>query len=326
MEDLKITVESNSGEKFENCQTVVVTEDDRCRKFLESWKVKLCSCPDSLILDEYHDGESDNICLVRFGGSTVSFNVISYCSITKSFKEVSCSSDNTLGTSKIIRVVADFLGESFCRKYRVPRDELSKRSKRKLELQAKQVLQALSSTNQAAVHVDSLHDGIDFQFSLSRGRFEDMIIQQVNQIVNLIPSETCQLIVYGGGANIPLFKRQATAKHSKITYLNEETVSILASKSEAKNLEKVKVKTTLTDIFYGDTIILPKRSPVPSLATGDLEISNDKNYICCTEGQLSEALKDLNPDEKISYIIAYEEKGCRIMLNQGNQMKYDLVF
>merc|ERR1712178_388971 len=104
------------------------------------------------------------------------------------------------------------------------------------------------------------------------------------------------------------------------------TVSILASKSEAKNLEKVKVKTTLTDIFYGDTIILPKRAPVPSLATGDLEISNDRNYICCTEGQLSEALKDLNPDEKISYIIAYEEKGCRIMLNQGNQMKYDLVF
>ena len=78
MEDLKITVESNSGEKFENCQTVVVTEDDRCRKFLENWKVQLCSCPDSLILDEYHDGKSDNICLVRFGGSTVSFNVMHF--------------------------------------------------------------------------------------------------------------------------------------------------------------------------------------------------------------------------------------------------------
>lgn len=132
--------------------------------------------------------------------------------------------------------------------------------------------------------------------------------------------------MYGGGANIPLFKRQATSKHPNITFLNEETISVLASKTEKKNLEKVKVKTTLTDIFYGDTIILPRLSPVPSLATGDVKISNDKNYICCSEGQLSEALNDLNPDEIISYIIAYEEKGCRIMLNQGNQLKYDLVF
>lgn len=328
--DLKTTIESNSGEKFENCVNTFVSEDNRCIKYLESLKnnkIKICSCPENLILEKYYDQKASKIALLRFGGTAVTITSINYDNKTKSYKTTDSQTITNLGVSNLIILLRDFLAESFCRKHRIPKDELSARSKRKLELNAKQVLQALSSTNQASVHVDSLHDGIDFTMSVSRGRFEDLALNQITKIVNLISENTEQSIIYGGGANIPLFKRLIGSK-SNCTILNEECLAILASSTQISKdrLSTLQLQSSSTNIYYGDEILCTKNQPVPLLQNGTLEFNKTKNYISCTEGQLSEQLEKINPDDKIQYILCYTEKNCQIMFRQNDVLIYELVF
>merc|ERR1712066_151621 len=114
--------------------------------------------------------------------------------------------NDDLGVENVVTVLTNFLVTDFKRKNRI-QDEFGSRSTRKLHLAAKVAVQTLSSNTQASIHVDSLYDGMDYNFNLSRGRFEDLVKNILTKVLSNIPSETSHLFLLGGGANIPLFQK-----------------------------------------------------------------------------------------------------------------------
>ena len=76
------------------------------------------------------------------------------------------------GGDQITGVLADYLATEFQRKHRMdPRE--SKRSKLKLKMQAETVKHILSTLDTSNCYIESLCEGIDFSFNVTRARFEN---------------------------------------------------------------------------------------------------------------------------------------------------------
>lgn len=114
------------------------------------------------------------------------------------------------------KLVGDYLAKEFARKTKMDVTE-SKKSMIKLMLAAEGTKKALSSRDAAPCYVESLMDGVDFNVSVNRGRFE-MIIEP---LISLVPSiildslrkadvplsSIDQVLFVGGASRIPSFQR-----------------------------------------------------------------------------------------------------------------------
>lgn len=124
-----------------------------------------------------------------------------------------------VGGDQLLDSVTNYLAEDFTRKYKLDPKE-SPRSMGKLKNAAETCMHVLSTMGSANCFVESLYEGIDFNVTISRARFESLIspllssfVQPVHEVLKNTEhkaSDIQKVILCGGAMKIP--KLQATVK------------------------------------------------------------------------------------------------------------------
>ena len=165
-------------------------------------------------LDKQTKGEK-NILVFDFGGGTFDASLLT---LDEGVFEVKATAgDNRLGGEDIDIRVAEFLAEEFKRKSKVDIYSLTEKQKSrafaKLKRSAEGAKRTLSSATVANIEIDSLADGEDFNFTLTRAKFENTcddifrkVILPVEQILKeskISKSSVDDIVLVGGSTRIP---------------------------------------------------------------------------------------------------------------------------
>merc|ERR1711920_477896 len=122
-------------------------------------------------LDKKGSGEK-NILIYDMGGGTFD---VSLLTIEDGIFEVKATAGDThLGGEDFDNRIVDFCMQDFKRKNRGKDLASNQRALRRLRTQCERAKRTLSSSTQATIEIDSLFDGIDYNCSLSRARFEEL--------------------------------------------------------------------------------------------------------------------------------------------------------
>ncbi|CEO96153.1 unnamed protein product (mitochondrion) [Plasmodiophora brassicae] len=152
-----------------------------------------------------------NVLIFDLGGGTFD---VSLLTMDGGVFEVKATAGNThLGGEDFDdRLVQHFVDE-FKRKNRGADLTGNQRALRRLRTQCEKAKRALSSSTQATIEVDSLHDGADFSSTITRARFEalcqdlfDKCLGPVDQVLKdsgISKSQVDEVVLVGGSTRIP---------------------------------------------------------------------------------------------------------------------------
>lgn len=109
------------------------------------------------------------------------------------------------------RMVIHFVDE-FKRKYKKDLNT-NKRAIRRLRTACERAKRTLSSSTQASIEIDSLHEGIDFYTSITRARFEELCadlfrgtlepVEKAMRDAKLDKGQIDEIVLVGGSTRIP---------------------------------------------------------------------------------------------------------------------------
>merc|ERR1712232_1088474 len=129
------------------------------------------------------------------------------------FEVKATAGDTHLGGEDFDNRIIDFCMQDFKRKNRGKDMAGNNRAIRRLRTQCERAKRTLSSSTQATIEIDSLFDGIDYNCSLSRARFEELNMDYFRN--SMAPVEKCmkdsgidkrnvhEVILVGGSTRIP---------------------------------------------------------------------------------------------------------------------------
>merc|ERR1711881_403744 len=129
------------------------------------------------------------------------------------FEVKATAGDTHLGGEDFDNRVVDFCMQDFKRKNRGKDLAGNQRAIRRLRTQCERAKRTLSSSTQATIEIDSLFDGIDYNCSLSRARFEELCMDYFRNSMG--PVEKCmrdsgidkkavhEVVLVGGSTRIP---------------------------------------------------------------------------------------------------------------------------
>ena len=122
-------------------------------------------------LDKDKKAGERNVLIFDLGGGTFD---VSLLTIDDGVFEVKATAGDThLGGSDFDNLITQHFVSEFKKKHKIDVSE-NKRAIRRLRTSAEKIKRTLSSGTSASVEVDSLAEGIDFNATLSRARFENM--------------------------------------------------------------------------------------------------------------------------------------------------------
>ena len=151
-----------------------------------------------------------NVLIFDCGGGTFDVSILS---IDDSVFEVQATAGDThLGGEDFdTRMVEHFMSE-FKKKHKVDLSD-NKKALRKLRTASEKAKRTLSSSTTAMIEIDSLYDGIDFNTSISRAKFESLCddlfrktmkpVEQVLSDSKLSKSQIDEVVLVGGSTRIP---------------------------------------------------------------------------------------------------------------------------
>ena len=157
-----------------------------------------------------------NVLIFDCGGGTHDVSIVS---IDDGVFEVKATAGDThLGGEDFDSLMVDFCVKEFNRKHKDASGLSSnKRALRRLRTACERAKRTLSSAAVAPIEVESLHDGIDFMFSLSRARFEEItgaLIQRCLTPVSKVLSDAKmdkdsihEIVLVGGSTRIPKIQK-----------------------------------------------------------------------------------------------------------------------
>ena len=157
------------------------------------------------------NGESEkNVLIFYLGGGTFD---VSLLSIDDGMFEVKSTAGNThLGGEDFDNILLNHFICEFRRKYRHD-IKSNKRSVRRLKTACEKLKRTLSSVTNGSIELDSLYEGIDFNTSLTRARFENMCdhffrdcLDTVDKVLvdgKLDKSKVDEIVLIGGSTRIP---------------------------------------------------------------------------------------------------------------------------
>merc|ERR1711871_1501585 len=122
-------------------------------------------------LDKTAGGGEKNVLIFDLGGGTFD---VSLLTIEDGIFEVKATAGDThLGREDFDNRMVDYFKQEFRKKHK---NDLSsnERALRRLRTSCERAKRTLSSSTQAYIEIDSLADGIDFQSTITRARFEEM--------------------------------------------------------------------------------------------------------------------------------------------------------
>nr|XP_018906920.1 PREDICTED: heat shock 70 kDa protein 14-like [Bemisia tabaci] len=171
--------------------------------------------------------ETKYICVYRVGGVSCDAAILR---LRNGFIQILASETNfDIGGHELVSKLIQCFCEEMKRKYKVDPNE-SKRSIRKLRSAAETCIKVLSTLSSASVSVDSLFEGIDFNYQMSRARFESLIpslfgpldapINDALQSAQLQATDINEVILCGEPLKTPRLQ-----SHVKSLFPNAEVLS-----------------------------------------------------------------------------------------------------
>ncbi|KAJ8877843.1 hypothetical protein PR048_022302 [Dryococelus australis] len=157
------------------------------------------------------DPEQESMCLVyRVGGTSLDVSVVQVNS--GMYTALGTLHKPRLGGDNFTKLLADYLAAEFMHKWKLdPHD--SRRSMTKLMSAAETCKHVLSTMSTAHCFVESLCEGVDFSYNITRARFDNLIaasiqeyIHPVRRVLEKAAVETGvinKLILCGGSMKIP---------------------------------------------------------------------------------------------------------------------------
>jgi len=160
-------------------------------------------------LDKNDEGEK-NVLIFDLGGGTFD---VSLLSIDDGMFEVKSTAGNThLGGEDFDNILLNHFICEFRRKHRHD-IKSNKRSVRRLKTACEKLKRTLSSVTNGSIELDSLYEGIDFNTSLTRARFENMCdhffrdcLDTVDKVLvdgKMDKSKVDEIVLIGGSTRIP---------------------------------------------------------------------------------------------------------------------------
>ncbi len=160
-------------------------------------------------LDKQHNNEQ-NVLIFDLGGGTFD---VSLLSIEDGVFEVKATAGDThLGGEDFDNRLVQYCVQEFKKKYG---EDLTKsqRSLRRLRTQCERAKRTLSAAMQANIEIDSLHNGIDFNTTITRARFEALCqdyfkdslapVDKVLRDAKMSKSDIHEVVLVGGSTRIP---------------------------------------------------------------------------------------------------------------------------
>ena len=154
--------------------------------------------------------QEKNILIYDVGGGTLDVTLLT---IEEGIFEVKSTDGDTHlgGVDFDNNMVAHFV-EEFKKKHKLDLSQSSK-SMMKLRKECERAKRTLSSSSQAFIEIDSLYEGIDFNSTISRAKFEQInsnlfekclfSVQQVLQDSKISKSQVHEIVLVGGSTRIP---------------------------------------------------------------------------------------------------------------------------
>lgn len=160
-------------------------------------------------LDKTAEAEK-NVLIFDLGGGTFD---VSLLTIEGGVFEVKATGGNThLGGEDFDNRLVNHFIEEFKRKFK--KDIAgNQRAIRRLRTACERAKRTLSSSTQASIEIDSLHEGVDFYTNITRARFEELCIdlfrgclepvEKVLRDAKLSKSQVHEIVLVGGSTRIP---------------------------------------------------------------------------------------------------------------------------
>ena len=185
-------------------------------------------------LDKDKKAGERNVLIFDLGGGTFD---VSLLTIDDGVFEVKATAGDThLGGSDFDNLITQHFVSEFKKKHKIDVSE-NKRAIRRLRTSAEKIKRTLSSGTSASVEVDSLAEGIDFNATLSRARFENMCeslfekcmapVESVLQDAKMSKSQVHDIVLVGGSTRIPKIQEKLS------NYFNGKTLCKSINPDEA---------------------------------------------------------------------------------------------
>ena len=154
--------------------------------------------------------KEQKVLVFDFGGGTFD---VSLLSIEDGFYEVKAvNGDSHLGGEDLDNRLVDHFAQEFKRKHN--KDILTNpRALRRLRTACERAKRTLSSATQAAIEIESLHEGVDFMSQITRAKFEDLCadlfrntLECVDRVMTdgkVSKGQIDQVVLVGGSTRIP---------------------------------------------------------------------------------------------------------------------------
>ena len=160
-------------------------------------------------LDKNSDSEK-HILIFDTGGGTQDLTILS---IDEGIFEVKATAgDSRLGGEDFDNRLVHHFSQEFKRKHKIDLTS-NKRAMRRLKTSCENVKKNLSSSAQASIEIDSLHEGIDFSASITRARFEELCsdlfkrlfdpLEKVLKDSGVPKNKIDEIVLVGGSTRIP---------------------------------------------------------------------------------------------------------------------------
>ena len=155
-------------------------------------------------------GEEKNVLIFDLGGGTFD---VSLLTIEEGIFEVKATAGDThLGGEDFDNRMVDYFLQDFKRRHRKDMSE-NERSLRRLRTACERAKRTLSSSTQAHIEIDSLFDGIDYNSTITRARFEDLCMdyfkkcmdpcEKVLRDAKIAKNQVDEIVLVGGSTRIP---------------------------------------------------------------------------------------------------------------------------
>ena len=167
---------------------------------------------------EKNKGGERFVLIYDLGGGTFDVTVLSIDDGV--FEVKSTAGDTHLGGEDFDRRLVQYLLHDFCKKNKLDINTVEKNVKtaRRLHIAAETAKKTLSSSTVASVEVDALYEGIDYNGTITRARFEDMCsdlfrktfdpVEKVLRDAKLSKSQIDEIVLVGGSTRIPKIQTQ----------------------------------------------------------------------------------------------------------------------
>ncbi|CAK1541310.1 unnamed protein product [Leptosia nina] len=165
-------------------------------------------------LDKNLKGEK-NVLIFDLGGGTFDVSILQI-SEGSLFEVRSTAGDTHLGGEDFDNRMVDHFSAEFERKFKKSLKDNPK-AVRRLRTACERAKRTLSSSTEASLEVDALHEGIDFYSKISRARFEELCsdlfkqtlgpVERALKDANLHTREIHDVVMVGGSIRIPKIQR-----------------------------------------------------------------------------------------------------------------------